>query len=207
MAYGAIIPMVLAAAGTAVSMAGQAQQRDQQNAAVQAELQRQQQYQKNASLAYQQSLAESTPKAAERQIGEGQQQALGAYQNIEKTPLSIASSAASPTSIITNEDAARQALSNNAQAGIQGYKNFSLQQWLKDMEAKNQLGAVSAQSRASQSILPYELQGASSPLTGIGELLGAFGQVAGKLGSVKRTPSLKSSGKGLFGDAAMQQMF
>lgn len=189
MSFGAVLPVLslaLSAAGTGLSMAGQAAQQDKQNSLVSQELARQNQYKKQAALAYQSSLAQSTPEAANQQIKQGQQDALQSYQKAQAAPLSIApsSTGSNATSITTPDQQARAGLLNKAAAGIQGYSNFGLQQQLKDQEARNQLGVLSSISNSSGSILPYELNGAQNPYAGLASLLGAAGTATGAFGSL-----------------------
>lgn len=187
MAYGAeIAALVTSLAATGLSMAGQSAQADQQNKDVSNELLRQQQYKKNATQVYQNSLMQSTPQAAKQQIAQGQQDAMEAYQKTQAIPITASAGnvGAGPTSINTPDQTARAGILNAGAAGIKGYGNFSLQQWLKDLDAKNQLGVIGNRSANSASILPYELQGAQNPYAGISGALGAFGSIANSFGGL-----------------------
>lgn len=180
MAYGAAIAgLVASLASTGLSMAGQSAQQAKQNQDVSNELLQQKQLSNKASLVYQNSLSQSTPQAAQQQIAQGQQQANAAYQQAEKVPLSSGTSpVVGNTSINTPDQNARAGVLNNAAAGIKGYGNFDLQQWLKDQSANANLGVIGQQAQQSESILPYELQGAQNPYAGISGALGAFGSLA-----------------------------
>jgi hypothetical protein len=166
------------------------------NAAAAAELERQQGYQKRASSTFQESLGQSTPEAAQRQIGQGSEQALREYQTLANAPLSVsaASQNVAPTQNSTVDTARNQQydkMMGGLNAANQGYGNYTLQQYLKNLQAGSQLGIIGSEAQASSGVLPLELQDASqswSGLQGIGSLLQAAGGLMGLYGAVN--PSL-----------------
>lgn len=183
-----LLGLALSAAGAGAQIAGSQESSSAMNQAMSNELATQQQFQKQATNVFQTSLGQSSPTSAQADMAKGQQLAMNQYQKLENTPLS-GTSAPAPfgSSSAQNINAGQKQLSNTAQANLQGYSEWDLQQAIKDLTAKGQLGVIGAQSANAASILPYQLQAASqagSDLTGIGSLLGAAGGVVGGIGAV-----------------------
>lgn len=166
------------------------------NDAVKRELLRQSGFQRKATGAYEQSLGQSTPQAAQKQLGQGQQQALAEYQKVQAVPLSV-SSPVQPGA----KDQITQSSRNNAYSDLmakrnaenQGYGNFGLQQYLKDLTANQQIGAIGNMAGRSQGILPYEVQAASQSWGGL-HALGTALQAAGSLAGIYNGINAGSSG-------------
>lgn len=185
------IPLMLA--GTASQMYASNAEGGAENRAVANEMRRQREYQQRATGLFNQSLGQSAPQAAQQQIQQGRQQALQAGQPAMQMPY-----AASTVPLPGGQDRLSQArlssqlgLGQQANANLQGYGNYPLQQSLKDMDIGGQLGVVNREASQSAGVLPAELQQASqsqSGLTGIGQLLSAGGLLAG-LGSLAAAPA------------------
>lgn len=164
------------AAGAGLQYAGQQQSKNAMNNAVGAELARQQQYSNQAHNVFNQSLNQSTPQAAQQQLGQGQQQAQSLISRAQQVPLSY--SLPSFGDVNTGQQQTRQSLSNQAASQLQGYGTYGLEQYLKDLQARNQLGVINNEAGSSAQVMPYEIQAASqrgAPLEAIGGLLGSLG--------------------------------
>lgn len=184
MGCGTLAALALTGAGAGAKMYAGQQEQNAMNNATNAELQQQQQFQKQGSQIFQNSLAQSTPQAAQQQIGQGVQNIAGATQASALPPVSLPQTG--PTSNAARVSYSGQDAQNQrgaqANAGLQGYGNFTLQQGLKDLSANSQLGLLGNQAAASERVLPYMLQQAANsqaPLAGIGSLLGTAGQLVG----------------------------
>lgn len=157
------------------------------NAAASAEAQRQAGYQKQANQVFQTSLAQSSPGTAQQQMQQGQDKAQAQYQKLESIPLSTS---AAPFQTGQNGQSMVQGqtqLSNNAQAKLQGYSEWDLQQAIKNLTANQQLGIINTNASRSAGVLPYEIQQAGHTgdmLSGIGGLFGAGGSVLGTYGAL-----------------------
>jgi len=151
----------------AVGSANVAKQRGQNmNEDVAREMARQRSYQDQASMLFKQSLAQSTPQAANQQIHQGAQQSLQANKPASQIPFGVSSVA-----LPDNQDAQAQSrlattlgMGQRANAAMQGYGNYSLQQGLKDQSIGNQLGVINSEAYRSLQPLPYEIQQSSQDL-------------------------------------------
>lgn len=183
-----LLGLALSAAGAGAQIAGAQQSQSAMNTALGNELQDQAAYQKQASNVFQNSLSQSTPKAAQDQMLQGQQLAQAQYQKLENTPLTgTAAPAAFGSQGAQDINVGQKQLSNTAQANLQGYSEWDLQQAIKDLTAKGQLGVIGGLAQNRAQILPYQLQvaqQAGGDLTGIGSLLGAAGGVVGGIGAL-----------------------
>ena len=155
------IPLMLA--GTASQMYASNAEGGAENSAVANEMRRQREYQQRATGLFNQSLGQSAPQAAQQQIQQGRQQALQAGQPAMQMPY-----AASTVPLPGGQDRLSQArlssqlgLGQQANANLQGYGNYPLQQSLKDMDIGGQLGVVNREASQSAGVLPAELQQAS----------------------------------------------
>lgn len=178
MGCGTLAALGLTLTGTGAQFAGQQKERSAANAAVGAELGRQQGFLNRAQPVFQQSLAQSTPSAAQQQIGQGQQQALQDINRVQAIPLSA--SMPSFGNVNTANQVARQGLANKAYSEFKGYSNYPLQQYIKDLSAGSQLGLIGSEAQASEGVLPYELQQAAQSQQGL-EALGSLLQMGGML--------------------------
>jgi hypothetical protein len=183
MACGTIAGLALAGAGAGTQAYAGSKETSAMNDAVSQEMARNQQYQQQGQNVFQQSLAKSTPQAAQQQIGQGQQQLAGLIQNAQAVPLSLSM----PSSIGVNDQTqqAKTNMSNTAASNLGGYSNFGLQQNLKDMQAGSQLGVINQNARGWANILPAQIQQASQSQQGLmslGQLLGMAGMVTGLSG-------------------------
>lgn len=179
----------LTAAGAGAEAEGTAQTQSAMNKTVENEVAQQDQYAKQGRNIFEQSLTASSPQTAQTQIQQGQQKALTDYQKLESLDLNASGKQApfQTDSSALNVDAGRTSLSNAAQAKLQGYSEWELQQQIKDLQAKGQLGVLNTNAANTASLLPYQLQAAQhagDTWTGIGQLLSAAGGVTGSLGAL-----------------------
>jgi hypothetical protein len=89
--------------------------------------------------------------------------------------------------LVNAATAGRIGQSNAAQATLQGYGNFNLQQWLAAQKARQDLGVISGLAGSRSAITPYLLSGAQQSgqdMAAVGSLLGTAGQLAGVYGSL-----------------------
>ena len=186
-AAASIIGAATAAAGTGVSIDAAREARDRMEQQLRGQLAKQTDFQRQATPLFQASLAESTPTAAREQIGRGESEAAQLYRQLQAVPGSSAASPLAENALVNARTQQQIGQQNRAQAALQGYRNFSLQQWLKDQQARENLGIVSNLSQSSAALTPYLLQGAQNStqnLAAVGSLLGTAGSLAGVYGSL-----------------------
>lgn len=185
-----IAGLLASLAGTGLGVAGSMESQSAMNDAAKAELSRQQQFNKQGQSVLQQSIAQSTPKAAQQQLGQGQQQALQEYAKVQSTPASYAQGAQSDLAKATSDTTVqgKNQLGNQAAAPLQSYDAYSLAQQIKDMQAQTQLGQIGTFARQSESVLPLEMQQAGqsgSTLSGIGSILNTLGGLTSLYGATR----------------------
>jgi hypothetical protein len=198
MGCGTLAGLALAGTGAGLQAGASASENSKMNSAVGAELARQNQFSNQAKDVFNQSLGQSTPQSAQQQIQQGAQQSLGTLASIPgaqfSLPQPVGGTNAGNTAG-TNAQGVLNVNSNNANAGLQGYGNFPLQQYLKDLQAKNQLGVINNNAQGWANILPYQLQNAatsSQGLSDIGSLLGAIGGPLTAYSMMGSAPSISS---------------
>jgi hypothetical protein len=194
--------------GTAASVIGSNNASRQANNAAENALQQTQNYQTQASNVWQQSMNQSTPAAAQQQIGSGQAQALAATQAAQATPLSLSSS---PVPQGTVSDKAQNVISNQANAANQGYSEYGLQQGIKNLLANQNLNLLSGQAQTAAGVLPMQLASANNNAQGtmgLGSLLQTGGYLGGLYGASQpksfnnypaNAPGFSPGGISLFG--------
>lgn len=152
---------------------------------VKKQLEQQRAYQDKGNAIYQGSLAQSTPSAAQGQIGAAQ--ARGLYDRLQSVPLNTNTSQAVSDPAQSNARASAYGqLLGVPNAELQGITNYNLQQWIKDLQANTALGVNNFQAGNSASAYPYKVQDAAhsqDTLSGIGSLLSTFGGLAGQYGA------------------------
>lgn len=172
------------AAGTGVSLSAASAARSRMDQTLRNALVQQEGFQRQATPLFEQSLAQSTPLAVQRQLGEGAAGAGELYRNIQNLPLGTSSL---PFDAGRTRPVIEQA--NRAQAAVQGFGNFSLQQWLKDLEARNRLGLVGGLSRGAAGTVPFQIQSAqnsTADMAALGSLLSTAGSLAGVYGATQQ---------------------
>jgi hypothetical protein len=150
------------------------------NSAVQDELNRQQEYSNQAKGVFSQSLLGSQFPAVQQSMASGQQQ-FGRLASQAQQP-GLGYDLPSFGAANTQQQATRNMLSNQAMGGLQGYQTYGLNQYLKDLAARTQLGVIGNEARQSASVMPYEVQAAQNVGQGLraaGSLLGAGGGLLG----------------------------
>jgi hypothetical protein len=193
----------MSAAGAGVSEIGVQKSSNAMNKATQNEINQQNNYAKQGQQVFQQSLAQSTPGAAQQQIQQGQQQAANSIAQAQQTPLSLSQ----PSSGGQNnaDNTARQGLSNASASNYFGQSNYPLQQYLKDLQANSQLGVIGNQSQQAARNFPTYLQAAGQAGQGLqaaGSLLGSFGGLLGA-GLSSAAPAVTSNYMAYPGTASM----
>ena len=198
MGCGTIAALALMGGGAGASMAAGAKERSAMNAATQAELQRQQGFAQHGQNLFQQSLGQSGTPVANQQVQQGNQQVMEATQNAARVPFgnSVAPLPGAGNSLASAALDASLGRSQNANAALQGYSNYGFQQGLKDQSIGSQLGVLNNQARSSASVLPYEVQQAStsqSGLNSLGQLMSIAGMLTGLYGLTSAPTASASS--------------
>ncbi len=187
MGVATIAGLALAAAGTGVSMANARATQRRMNEVVRSQIAAAEEYQKPASTEFQRSLGETGAEASKRALAQGQEEALGGYQDVQSMFPSTAPSPILSNEIVNTRNAARIGQANQANAALQGYGNLTLQQILANQRAQQNLGVISGLAGSQSAITPYLLQGAQNQgqdLAAVGSLLGTAGSLAGVYGSL-----------------------
>lgn len=180
-----LIGLAISAAGTGVGMAANAKAKQRMDAQLTSALQRQDSFAAQGSQAFKKSLGMSDADTAKKNVQEGQTAAQQLYERVQALPQGSALPAPQDATV----DARTQqqiSLANLASAGLQGYPNMSLQQWLNNQNTQNQLGVISNLSNNAASIVPYQLQGAqasTADMAALGSLLGTGGSLLGMYGA------------------------
>ena len=183
MGCGTIAGLALTAAGTGANMYANNQVRGKMNDLTNQELARNQGFEQKAQGVFNNSLQQSTPQAANQQIGQGQQQLAGLIQNAQQVPLS--SSMPNFGNVNTMAEGAKTAMSNKAASDLGGYSNYTLQQRLKDQQVGSQLGVIGSEAQGWANVLPAQLQqaqGSQQGLQALGALLSSAGLLTGLSG-------------------------
>lgn len=186
-----LVPMILMAAGTAVQVAAQRKAQSAMNKAVETELERQKEYQREGTRKYEASFAESGPEKYVEQAGEGAKERLLNYETLRSVP---SAAVTSPASRFIPTDTTRSMInqSNLARSVLGGQQDWWSGQQRKDVRAATDLGLTSGFSRASQALLPMEIESAShkgDSLKTAGMVLSTMGMLSGMSGAL-RAPSV-----------------
>jgi len=195
MGVASVIGAALAAAGTGVSIANARATSERMNEVVRQQLAKQDVFQRQATPIFEKSLGESSPSAARGQLAQGSEDASSIYRQLAQLPASTASSPIQEDKLINARTQAQIGQQQGAQATFFFYGNFNLQQWLKDQEARRNLGVISGLSSSQAATTPYLLQGAQNQgqnLAAVGSLLGTAGSLAGVYGTLY--PYLQNKG-------------
>lgn len=177
----------LAAAGAGTQMAAASAARSAENQKVTDEMARQAQYQQQGKQAFATSLAQSSQPVAQQQMQQGSDAAMREYQKLEALPLASSAAPFQGGGSAQNLEAGRTLQSNQAQANLQGYTKWDLDQAIKNLTANQRLGIIGTNASRSAGVLPYEVQQAAhsqDTLAGIGGLLGTAGSLVGNYGAL-----------------------
>lgn len=218
------------AVGTGLSIAGNEESQSAMNAARANEVAQQAALQKQSNAVFQNSLSQSTPQTAQRQMQQGTAARANAWQNLQNatTPIATAlptaadgattttsSGASSPTSSAaqraTTAGDTWNSLLANAAAKEGGYSDWENQQNIKNANAAQKLSVLNNFSQGDAALLPTELQVASQAgdgLSGWGSIVSSLGSLAGyanKAGLFSQTPSaaMAPAGGAAFGEPAL----
>lgn len=194
--------------GSGMQLAAGQAEKNAMNQATEAELKRQQDYARKGQAAFEASLAQSRPQAVEEQMKQGTAQAAAEYAKVQQNQLpglSQGTAQITPNAQLAATENAlvsgRVGQQNAAASALQGYQASDVAQSLKDLEAKTRLGQISDYARASERVLPLELQAASQSqdtLKGIGSLLSTAGGLAGLYGALGAAAPAASAGTGSY---------
>lgn len=182
-----LIGLAISAAGTGLGVAASAKAKDRMDKQLASALQRQDSFAAQGSQVFKSSLGASGADEGKKQVQEGQTAAQQLYERVQALPQGPGLPAPQDATV----DARTQqqiSLANLAAAGLQGYPNMSLQQWMNNQNTQNQLGVISNLSNNAASILPYQLQGAqasTADMAALGSLLGTGGSLLGMYGATK----------------------
>jgi len=194
--------------GSTMQLAAGQAEKNAMNQATEAELKRQQEYARKGQAAFEASLAQSTPTAVADQMKQGTAQAAAEYAKVQQNQLpgltQPTAQVAPNAQLAATENAlvgGRVGQQNAAASALQGYQSSDTAQALKNLEANTRLGQISDYAKASERVLPLELQAASQSqdtLKGIGSLLSTAGSLAGLYGVMSPTaaPAALTSGQG-----------
>ena len=187
--WAAIIGTAASLAGTGASVAAASAQQDEMDKAVRQQLLQQKGFQKRGTELFQASQQKSTPRAAQQQIGQGEEKAKQLYAQLQSVPMAtLASPSVTPANaaVDTQRQAEYGRVIGAPNAALQGLTDYNLQQWIKNLQAQTGLGVNSLLSQNAASVLPYRIQDASTSqqgLQGLGSLLSTAGNLAGMYGA------------------------
>jgi len=180
------LPLILAAIGTGLQVAGQQQAKNAAESATKAELARQEALRKKSRGEFAASLKAGGRDEADTQIQQGQQTRQADYNRAEAVPLgsSVASTLQTTPQTAVGEagQKAAKGLASQQRAQFTGLSDWQLQQAIKNARAAQMQSIYGNMAAGSANVLPLELQDAShkgDTLGGIGKLLGAAGMVTG----------------------------
>lgn len=195
-----IIAAALAAAGTGLQIAASNKAASKMNEANQAELLRQKQYQARATQVANQSISDSSPKNAWKELQMGEQKRTGEYAKLGAQDLgAIQPNTASPNSVVNNPAAQRfqrgsQGVANawsrvvgGGQARLGAGEDWGLNEKIRNQEANSKLQRIGSDAKISAGILPTEIDAAShsaDAMKGWGQLVSALGSTVGLFGAV-----------------------
>jgi hypothetical protein len=180
MGCGLLAALGTTALGAGLDYAGGQQSKNAMNNVVNSTIGRENQFTNQAQGVFNNSLAQSTPKAAQQQMGQGQQQLGGLISQAQNVPASFSMPSFGATN--TAQQGVRQGLSNQAAQNMAGYQTYGIDQAIKDLQANSQLGVIGNEAQSAASIMPVQLQQASQrgqPLQAAGGLLGSLGELGG----------------------------
>lgn len=184
-------------AGTGVGIAGAKASQDAMEQSVRNQLNQEAQFQQQATPLYQKSLEQSSPENAQRAIQDQAAQTTELYRRLQQTPLSTASPAVqlNPQNTVRTDQAIQG--QNAANAQLQGFGQWQIQQWLKNQQANLGLGTIGnlAQSGAANAGTLAQLAGRSGlGLQGAGSLLSSLGGLSSLYGATAARPQTTNSG-------------
>jgi type II secretory pathway pseudopilin PulG len=194
-----LIGMAISAAGTGVSMAANASAQKRMNNQLTAALKKQDAYSRTAGEAWKKSLGESSSETAKKNIDQGEQAAGELYKRVQAAPQGEGMPG-QQDQFVDDRTKKQIGLANMAQAGLQGYPNMQLLQWLNNAETGRQLGVVTDLSNNAASIVPYQLQGAqasTADMAALGSLLGTGGSLLGTWGALNGVGAQPKPGTGV----------
>jgi hypothetical protein len=201
--------LALSAAGTGLSMAGDAKSKSAMNDAQNAELLRQKGYQQEADAAFQGNLKKSGRDTADTETEQGATRRMAEFNRVnaaagtsaplasERAGGSSAAGAAARTAATTQaSNSAWSKLTGDARAKLGGADDWELNQGIRNNRAGQDLGIASSKARGSAAVLPVEMVAAQhkgDALRGWGQLASALGSVAGMYGA---TTAVSAAGQG-----------
>lgn len=189
--------LALSAAGTGTSIAAGQQQKNQMNAATEADLQAQQQYQKQGQSLLNENIAKSTAPVAQSNVDTGTQQTSDAYSKVNAVPLtssagnSAIGSGQTSNNIVGQDAKAQTQLSNSLAAPLQGYNDWQVGQWINNLQTNTALNQLNTNAANRNSVLGLQMNDAQSDaagLGGIGSLLGTTGGLLSLYGATSGAP-------------------
>lgn len=202
----AIAGVLASAAGAGTQIVAGQDEKNKMNQAVASQLAQQQQYQKQGQSLVNENIAQNTAPQADKDISAGTNNALSEYAKVNAIPLTTSSSngaiggAQGKDSIIGQDASNKVGLNNSSAAPLQGYNDWQVQQWIKNLQTNTGLSQIQRNSQNSASVLPLQLQSAQNSengLSGFGSLLNTGGGLLGTYGATRPVSSNAYSGTGL----------
>jgi hypothetical protein len=196
----ALVPLALAVAGTAVSVAGQQKAARATAAARSKSVQQQKTLQRQADQVFNKSLDDSTPANANAEMAAGKQARMSVWNDLKSATTPIASAlpatqttTSNPTGAATARSAGgANALNNlnaNAKATEGSYQDWNTAQAIKNADASRKLATINNFAGANASLLPTELgvaTEAGDQLSGWGSIVSALGTISSAAGGAFR---------------------
>ena len=182
-----IAGLALSAAGAGVGIANARATQERMNEVVKQQLQSAEGFQQQATPEFQKSLGATGAEASKRAIVAGSQEALQGYKDVASLPETTAASPILSDALVNARTQARVGQSQQANAALQGYQNLTLQQFLANQRAQQNLGVIGGLAGSRAAITPYQLQGEQNrgqQLASVGSLLGTAGTLAGVYGQL-----------------------
>ena len=181
-----ILPMIMGAGGTALTMNAKAQEQNNMNKALAVNQNMEANFQKAGDQTLQQHMDQSSVGNANKEIGQGASDAMNKYAALQQTPaIGVSGANTAPTasqSVVSDDSKARTGLLNEAAAPVQGLGDWQVQQWIDALKAKTKLGQINQGAERWNALLPAQLgaaQNSKAGEEGIGSLLSSLGNIAG----------------------------
>lgn len=182
-----IAGLAAAAAGTGLSLYGNAQTQNKMNNDVAAEVSQQNALSKRAQPIVASNIDASSAPKAKADISSNAAKTLAQYNTVEALPSSTGPASTPVSTLTENRVKGATDQSNQAAAKLMGYGGWQNDQSLRNQQAGNQLGLINTEARSDASLLPLRLQQDQSYGSGwntAGSLLSALGSLAGVAGAV-----------------------
>ena len=178
----------LSIAATGATIAANAKEQAAMNAARANEVSQQAALQQKNQAIANQSIQKSTPKVAQQQLQQGQDQRTALFTALQKASVPIASALPATNNARSSAGGnAWQSIVAGNQAKAGSYADWESQQANKNAQAGQEIGIGNNFSQGTASLLPIQMQvagQAGDELSGWGSIVGAIGRGAMTTGAV-----------------------